>query len=100
MPVIRFTVTVLFLGNNESGFGEVGGNMDYQHSFKKKGELLTFSYRFSHSPNNSEANTDYEDTLNVPYLLQKPNIFKNDASTQRAYGSIGLYQSDKFDTQH
>lgn len=30
------------LGNNESGFGEVGGNMDYQHSFKKKGELLTF----------------------------------------------------------
>lgn len=44
--------------------------MDYQHSFKKKGELLTFSYRFSHSPNNSEANTDYEDTLNVPYLLQ------------------------------
>ena len=23
------------LGNNESGFGEVGGNMDYQHSFKK-----------------------------------------------------------------
>ena len=33
------------LGNNESGFGEVGGNMDYQHSFKKKGELLTFSYR-------------------------------------------------------
>ena len=55
------------LGNNESGFGEVGGNMDYQHSFKKKGELLTFSYRFSHSPNNSEANTDYEDTLNGPF---------------------------------
>jgi hypothetical protein len=69
------------LGNNESGFGEVGGNMDYQHSFKKKGELLTFSYRFSHSPNNSEANTDYEDTLNVPYLLQN-QYFKNDASTQ------------------
>lgn len=87
------------LGNNESGFGEVGGNMDYQHSFKKKGELLTFSYRFSHSPNNSEANTDYEDTLNVPYLLQN-QYFKNDASTQGAYGSIGLYQSDKFDTQH
>lgn len=63
------------LGNNESGFGEVGGNMDYQHSFKKKGELLTFSYRFSHSPNNSEANTDYEDTLNVPYLC-KTNILK------------------------
>jgi len=55
--------------------------MDYQHSFKKKGELLTFSYRFSHSPNNSEANTDYEDTLNVPYLLQN-QYFKNDASTQ------------------
>lgn len=28
------------LGNNESGFGEVGGNMDYQHSFKRKGNFL------------------------------------------------------------
>lgn len=68
-------------GKNKSGFGEMGANLDYQHSFKKKGELLTFSYRFSNSPNNSEANTNYENVMNVPYLLQD-QYFKNDAGTQ------------------
>ena len=56
------------LGNNESGFGEVGGNMDYQHSFKKKGELLTFSYRFSHSPNNLSLIHIYVATMNDKWL--------------------------------
>lgn len=68
-------------GKNKSGFGEVGANLDYQHSFRKKGEYITFSYRFSNSPNNSEGNTNYKDTINVPYILQD-QYFKNDASTQ------------------
>lgn len=68
-------------GKNKSGFGEVGANLDYQHSFRKKGEYITFSYRFSNSPNNSEGNTSYKDTIDVPYLLQD-QYFKNDASTQ------------------
>lgn len=61
------------LGNNESGFGEVGAIWIISIRSKER-ERSYFSYRFSHSPNNSEANTDYEDTLNVPYLC-KP-IFK------------------------
>lgn len=68
-------------GRNKSGFGEVGANIDYQRSFKKKGELLTFSYRFSNSPDDSEGNTNYKDTVEVPFLLQD-QYFKNDASTQ------------------
>lgn len=68
-------------GKNISGFGEVGANIDYQHSFRKKGEYLTFSYRFSDSPNNSEGNTNYKDTVNVPFSMQD-QYFKNDASTQ------------------
>lgn len=68
-------------GKNKSGFGEVGANLDYQRSFRKKGEYITFSYRFSNSPNNSEGNTSYKDTINIPYLLQD-QYFKNDASTQ------------------
>ena len=68
-------------GRNKSGFGDVGANIDYQHSFKKKGELLTVSYRFNNSPNNSEGNTNYKDTVQVPFLLQD-QYFKNDAGTQ------------------
>lgn len=68
-------------GKNKAAFGEVGANLDYQRSFRKKGEYITFSYRFSNSPNNSEGNTSYKDTMNVPYLLQD-QYFKNDASTQ------------------
>lgn len=58
-----------FLGNNELGFGEVGGNMDYQYLFKKKGEFFIFFYCFSYFFNNSEVNMDYEDMLNVFYFL-------------------------------
>lgn len=68
-------------GKNKAAFGEVGANLDYQRSFRKKGEYITFSYRFSNFPNNSEGNTSYKDTMNVPYLLQD-QYFKNDASTQ------------------
>lgn len=68
---------------NESEFGSLGFNFDYQRSFKKKGEFLTFSYRFNNSPDNSEAYTEYEDIKNYPY--DKNNLlnqyYDNDAST-------------------
>lgn len=41
-----------------SVFGSTDLNVDYQHSTHKKDELLTASYRFSHTPNNSESYTD------------------------------------------
>ncbi len=41
-----------------STFGSTDLNLDYQHSTHKKDELLTVSYRFSRTPNNSESYTD------------------------------------------
>lgn len=68
-------------GRSKSGFGQIGANVDYQRSFKKKGELLTFSYRYSDSPNNNDGRMLYKDTVNVPFLLQDQN-YTNDATTQ------------------
>ena len=35
------------VNRGKNGWGSIGANFDYQHSFKKKGEYLTFSYRYS-----------------------------------------------------
>ena len=45
----------------------IDANFDYQRSFKKKGEYLTFSYRYGTSPQTSERHTDYENILDYPY---------------------------------
>lgn len=55
------------LSRSENDWSSIGFNMDYQHSFKKKDEYLTFSYRYNGSPDNSEAYTEYEDIQNYPY---------------------------------
>ena len=66
--------------NNYNGYGSIGANFDYQHSFKKKGEYLTFSYRYNGSPDNSEASTEYEDIRDYPYDLRNQR-YNNDART-------------------
>lgn len=67
-------------GENTSSFGNVGVNLDYQHSMKRKGEYLTASYKFNNSPNNSENLTYYEDMENVPFDLIDQR-YDNDAHT-------------------
>ena len=42
---------------------------DYQHTFKKEGQTLTFSYRFNTSPSNSRTTSLYTNIINVPYQL-------------------------------
>lgn len=71
------------LNKGESSFGSIGFNFDYQRSFKKKGEYLTFSYRFNGSPDNSESFTEYEDIKDYPYDPDnlRNQHFKNDART-------------------
>lgn len=54
--------------------------LDYQHSFKTKGEYLTLSYRFDHSPNGNESSTDYLHIDSVPFFLRN-QYFDNDAHT-------------------
>lgn len=67
--------------NNESTFGSTDLNVDYQHSSMKKDELLTISYRFSSSPNNSEGRTELTDVDNYYLAKEYPKWNINDAST-------------------
>ena len=66
--------------HSKNKFSQVGINFDYQHSFKKKGEYLTLSYKFNGSPDDNESETRYEDESNVPFLLTD-QYFDNDAKT-------------------
>ena len=68
------------INRNKNLFGSIGANFDYQHSFKKKGEYLTFSYRYNGSPNNSESYTEYEEIKDYPYDLRNQH-YDNDART-------------------
>lgn len=71
------------LNRTKSRFGSIAANFDYQHSFKKKGEYLTFSYRYNGSPNDSETYTEYEDVKDYPYDMDylRNQFFDNDART-------------------
>lgn len=64
---------------SQGNYGSMDMNLDYQHSTSKKDELLTISYRFSHSPNDNKGYTSIEEILNYTPYRQR-NI--NDASTQ------------------
>lgn len=75
------------LNKSTSGFGNVGINFDYQHSFKTKGEYLTVSYKYNDSPNNSESATEYMDMADVPFSLEN-QYFDNDAHTAEHTGQI------------
>ena len=65
---------------NTSSFGNVGVNLDYQHSMKRKGEYLTASYKFNNSPNNSDNDMTYLERENVPFELIDQR-YDNDAHT-------------------
>lgn len=71
------------MSRNESEWASVGFNFDYQRSFKKKGEFLTFSYRYNGSPDNSEAYTEYEEVKDYPYSMDylRDQHYDNDART-------------------
>lgn len=75
------------LNKSTSGFGNVGINFDYQHSFKTKGEYLTISYKYNDSPNNSESTTEYMEMENVPFSLEN-QYFDNNAHTAEHTGQI------------
>lgn len=70
----------LTLNQSNSQFGNIGLNADYQHSFKKKGEYLTLSYKFNNSPNGNDADTYYDEVKDVPFNLLH-QYYDNDAHT-------------------
>lgn len=55
------------VSRSESSSTHFNGSFDWQRSFKKKGEYLTFSYRYGTSPTDSESYTDYDDIKDYPY---------------------------------
>ena len=59
---------------------ETSAQCDYQHSFKKKGEYLTLSYKFNNSPNGNDADTYYDEVKDVPFNLLH-QYYDNDAHT-------------------
>ncbi|MDD4776900.1 MAG: outer membrane beta-barrel family protein [Fermentimonas sp.] len=46
--------------NSISNYGGMNLSADYQRSFKKKGEMLTGSYRYERNPNDSEYDSEYD----------------------------------------
>lgn len=66
----------------QSTYGSTNVNVDYQRSTRKKDELITLSYRFSDSPNDSKSYTDIYDVDNYVSLVKYPQEIINDASTQ------------------
>lgn len=76
-----------YLRNNrgESEFGSTDISLDYQHSTMKKDELLTLSYRFSRSPNNSES---YNEIIPILDYFSRKQMDDNDASTREHTGQI------------
>ena len=71
------------VNRNTSDWSSIGANFDYQRSFKKKGEYLTFSYRYNGSPDNGEGYTEYEDIKDYPYDMNflRNQYYSNEART-------------------
>lgn len=69
-------------------FGSTDLNVDYQHSTSLKDELLTLSYRFSNSPNDSEGKTELDEVMNYYMADQYPQWNINKASTTEHTGQF------------
>lgn len=70
------------INNAKEPYISLDTNVDYQHSFKKKGEYLTLSYKFYYSPRNTKSETTYEDIVNVPFKLQNQQFEDNTHTTE------------------
>ncbi len=72
-------------GNQHQTWGSTGLGLDYQRSFKKKEETLTFSYKLNNTPNNSDfegTNVINKNYITTPQVgLTQWSDSKNKAST-------------------
>ena len=58
--------------NSEGEYGGINLSADYQRNFKRKGEMLTLSYRFERNPNDSEYDSEYSDVTEILLPRQVP----------------------------
>ncbi|MGV8963653.1 MAG: TonB-dependent receptor domain-containing protein [Candidatus Saccharimonadaceae bacterium] len=73
----RFEYDYDRVSENSNEYGSIDASADYQRSFKKKGELLTVSYRFGSSPNNSDGMTETTNIIGTPILRPEDYKMKN-----------------------
>ena len=76
--------------NSTGDYGGMNLSADYQRSFKRKGEMLTASYRYEHNPNDSEYDSEYE---NVTGEFYYPDGYRQ-KSVNNAGGSEHTGQVD------
>jgi hypothetical protein len=76
-------------GEGTYEYGSTGANLDYQRSTRKKGELITLSYRFNNSPNNSENYSYARDITGVmPLHIRLNQWYDNSARTTEHTGQL------------
>ena len=73
----RFAYDYDRISESTNEYGSIDFSADYQRSFKKKGELLTVSYRFGSSPNNSDGTTNTLDVTGTPILRAQDYFMRN-----------------------
>ena len=74
---------------SEQEYGGIELSADYQRNFKKKGEMLTFSYRFQQNPNDGEYESRFTDVTGnyfYPEGYRRKSI--NDAGGKEHTGQI------------
>ncbi|MDO5665041.1 MAG: TonB-dependent receptor [Bacteroidia bacterium] len=79
-----------YLINNNSvmEIGSFNISTDYQRSFKKKGEMLTVSYRFERNPNDSEFESKYDNVVGFYYPTGYTMKSLNDAGGIEHTGQV------------
>lgn len=48
---------------------DLNSSLDYQHTFTKPEQVLTFSYRFGMTPQENKSTNTYQNIYNLPYVL-------------------------------
>lgn len=75
-----------------SEYGGMNLSADYQRNFKRKGEMLTVSYRFERNPNDSENESTYENVIDEENTFYYPDGYKqkskNDAGGNEHTGQV------------
>lgn len=83
------------IAENGGLWGGYEGSIDYQRSFKKKGKLLTTSYKMSYSPRGSDNFVDIENEIN--YFDRKQHI---QSSSSGAEHTFQLDYTEPFNKKH
>ncbi|MBB3186166.1 TonB-dependent receptor domain-containing protein [Microbacter margulisiae] len=75
-----------------STWGSTDFGLDYQHTFRKKGENLTASYKFSNTPNNSDYTATNDNLMSL--VMPQAGLAKTSSSVNSAYTHENTFQVD------